>query len=438
MAKGGGARTKGWFGLAGIAATAAAALAAAGDLDTSFGTGGIDRYSATGNHAADCVVQSDGKVLVAVREDSASTTQWRIDRRASSGGADTTWGTGGTVKLLSGATPKDLALGANGKILAVGNATVTTTGKGGKTSSSLMATVARLSSTGSVDFTTHLSVPNATASTAMAVIEDANGKIVVAGVAGLSSRKGTQAGIFVARLTSSGALDTTFGTNGITVNDVTSVDDSVTWGAIGIQSDGKIVVGGTHRQVIGSESYQQWDITRYTSSGAIDTAFGTVHGPGTYDADLGGLAIDASDRIVVSGARHSSLNASDMLVVRYTSGGSVDTSFGTSGVTTIQTTTLSRCGAAAIDGSGRIALLGYQIYVNGSTYTSDVVTARLTSSGAIDTSYGTGGVTAAVNLGVRDEPRGLALTSGGDVVVVGDAYDSSNVHTWFVARYLGN
>lgn len=436
-----GARRKVWLGLTGVAALGVAALAAAGDLDSTFGTGGIVQYAATGYWTVDCAVQPDGKVVVAAYDVSGTTRSWRIDRRLASGALDTTWGSGGTVTLhaaTNGGAPSDVALDGSGLALVAGQTIVTVVGKGGRTSSSSQATVSRLSSSGAVEFTTSIAVPGSTASVAKGIAVDGSDRILVAGVASFIVRKTSNSATFVARLTPSGALDTSFGSNGITVNDVASGDESVNQESIGIQSDGRIVVSGTHSQVIGNESYRRWDITRYTADGAIDTAFGTVHGPGTYDSGQGGIVIDGSDRIVAAGARYSSLNVSDMLVVRFTANGALDTSFGSGGATTIHTTTRSESGYPSIDSSGRIVLLAWQVYVSGSTYTSDVVTARLDRYGALDTLYGTGGVTDAVGLGVRDEPRGLALTSGDDVVVVGDSYDSGNAATWFVARYLGD
>src|SRR6516162_5306557 len=63
-----------------------------------------------------------------------------------------------------------------------------------------------------------------------------------------------------------GSLDPTFGTNGIvtTANTVAN--------AAALQSDGKIVVAGS---VANPQNFQQGGLLRYTSSGVLDSGFGT-------------------------------------------------------------------------------------------------------------------------------------------------------------------
>jgi uncharacterized delta-60 repeat protein len=429
------------MGVAGAAAAATAALAAGGDLDGSFGTGGVVQYAATGNWLADCAVQADGKVIVASLDGSGSSQRWRIDRRLATGALDTTYGSGGSATLLSGATPSDVTLDASGRAVASGKSTVSTTSKG-KATSSVLATVARLSAGGSVEFTTTLAVPGASASVARAVAVDGSGRIVVAGEATITTGRGssanTQSEIFVARLTSLGALDTSFGSSGFTVNDLTSGDDRVYAGALGLQSDGKIVLGGGHTIVVGNVAYQTWDVTRYGANGGIDASFGAVHGPSATDADLAGLAIDANDCIVAVGARYSAVNASDMLAVRFTANGLLDAGFGSGGAALVHDTLRSQAGNPSIDVSGRITFLGYDSPNAPTSGERSLVTVRLDATGALDSAYGAGGVTSPLVLGKTVDPRGLALTADDKVVVAGDAYDASNAHTWFVARYLGD
>jgi uncharacterized delta-60 repeat protein len=439
--------TTGWRRPATVASVlgmAGVVLAAGGDLDSTFGTGGVVQYAASGNWIADCAVQADGKIIVASPDGTGSGGQpldWRIDRRLSTGALDTTWGTGGVVTLLSGGDPKDVTIDASGRVVAGGRSTVTTTGKGGKTTSTAMATVARLTSSGAVDFTTNLSVSGASAATAMSVAVDGTGRIVVAGTAtyDVKGKGGTtiQNGVFVARLTSSGALDASFGSNGITASGPQTGNVTIYPGALALQSDGKIVVGGGHDVVESNVGYHVWDITRYAANGAVDTAFGVVHGPGAHDINLAGLTVDASDRIVAAGARFVSLSASDMMAARYTADGAVDASFGDGGAVVIHDTANSHAGYPSIDASGRITLLAYLLPTT-SPVSYELVTVRMDATGALDESYGSGGITAPFVLGAYVEPRGMALTSDDKVVAVGDAYDASNVHTWFVARFLGD
>jgi uncharacterized delta-60 repeat protein len=432
-----GVRKRAWISVAGASAMAAVALAAGGDLDATFGTDGIAQFGPGGNWVADCEVQSDGRIVYGGPEGSTS-NRWRIERRLSDGSADTSWGSGGSVSIQTGGALTDLALDTSGRILAVGRSSVTTTSKG-KTTTSLVATVKRLSSSGAVEFTTDVAVPGSGSALAKAVALDSSGRILVAGEASFTSGKGnkavTQTAVFVARLTSAGALDTSFGSSGITVNDVTAGDDRVYAGAMALQSDGKIVVGGGHTQIVNGVGHSVWDVTRYNANGGVDSAFGTLHGPGATDVNLAGLTVDVYDRIVAVGARWYATNVSDMLAVRWGADGAIDTSFGSDGAAVVHNSDRSMGGYPSMDSSGRIVFLGGVAPNAPTSFELALVTVRLTSDGALDEAYGSGGVTEPLVLGRTVDPRALALGPGGKIVVAGDAYDSSSVHTWFLARY---
>ena len=78
---------------------------------------------------------------------------------------------------------------------------------------------------------------------------------------------------------------------------------------------------------------QNLALARFNSDGSLDTTFG---GTGIVVTDFGAnesaddLVIQASGKIILAGTT-SSAGASDFLLVRYNSDGSLDTSFGTNG-----------------------------------------------------------------------------------------------------------
>ena len=132
-----------WIAGAAVGGLGVAALAAAGGLDSTFGTGGVVQYAASGNWLAGCAVQPDGRVIVASPDGTGASQQWRIDRRLGNGSVDTSWGSGGSVTMLTGADVRDVAIDASGRVLAAGRSVVTVAGKGGKTTSTNSATVVR-------------------------------------------------------------------------------------------------------------------------------------------------------------------------------------------------------------------------------------------------------------------------------------------------------
>ena len=119
-----------------------------------------------------------------------------------------------------------------------------------------------------------------------------------------------------------------------------------------IQTDGKIIVIGT----LDSD----FTLLRYTSAGVLDTIFGTsgivITDIGTGTADqANSVVVQPDGKIVVAGS-----SASDFAVLRYTSAGVLDTTFGTSGkkVVDIGTGTADQADCVAIQPDGKIVVAG--------------------------------------------------------------------------------
>jgi uncharacterized delta-60 repeat protein len=106
---------------------------------------------------------------------------------------------------------------------------------------------------------------------------------------------GTHYRFAVVRYTSAGALDSTFAGNGKAVTNLGIGEDAAH--AIALQPDGKIVVAGGGGDDFG--------VVRYTTAGALDTTFGG--GTGWVETDLGASdqaeaeAIQSDGKIVLAG-----------------------------------------------------------------------------------------------------------------------------------------
>lgn len=133
------------------------------------------------------------------------------------------------------------------------------------------------------------------------------------------------------RFTSSGTLDPSFGTNGFVAHHDAAGGDSSDYGmAIALDSTEMIYITGSSMNISGDDDMTIW---RYTSSGALDTSFDS-DGFAVHDNAAGGngrdygsaIVIDSSERVIVAGR---SMNANDdMAIWRYTSSGALDTTFG--------------------------------------------------------------------------------------------------------------
>src|SRR5512134_4013066 len=114
-----------------------------------------------------------------------------------------------------------------------------------------------------------------------------------------------------------GALDPTFGTNGVVVTDLGGPSDSGV--NLVLQPDGKIVM---------SASGSAPNLVRYNTDGTLDTTFGTN---GKVTVAVGGpVALQTDGKLIVGGAMSGGIG-----LARYTSNGTLDTTFGTNGVVSV-------------------------------------------------------------------------------------------------------
>jgi uncharacterized delta-60 repeat protein len=160
--------------------------------------------------------------------------------------------------------------------------------------------------------------------------------------------------IVVARLSPAGVLDGSFGSNGLAT--VTTSGGGVRLGHAAVQSDGKIVLAGTH-----PGSSDAGILARLTPDGQTDAGFGSG---GQSRVLLGGaatrlddVAVDAADRIVVTGWRAAGGGPTakgQLTVARYTAAGTLDTGYGTGATPSGFTSTdLDGAAPATYDVEGR-------------------------------------------------------------------------------------
>lgn len=185
-----------------------------------------------------------------------------------------------------------------------------------------------------------------------------------------------------------GGLDPSFGTAGIVTTDVTGANRPDTGTSMAIDGSGRIVVAGYTSLVTGNTVA----LTRYTAAGALDGSFGSggkvVVALGT-QTTANGVAIDGAGNIVVVGDIRDG-DDTDILVMRFDSSGSADGAFGAGGVVTTDLGLLNeKATDVAIDALGRIVVTGYWLNPPAG---SKAVVARYLSTGALDATFGSGGI----------------------------------------------
>ena len=396
-----------------------------GALDTDFDTDG-KLVTDAGGHDEDAsaiAMQSDGKMLVAGYVfDSVSKDDILLARYDSQGRLDATFGTNGvSIININGASfdwANDVAVQPDGKIVVVGG------------SGNDLLILRRLAD-GSADtafgtngFTTVSGGAN-TPYSGYAIALRPSGEIVIAGE--ITSANGNDVALL--QFDSNGALDTTFGTNGVVTTNV-SAGSSDRASAIVLQPDGKVVVAG--RSFVSSTSDVL--LIRYHSDGTLDTTFGTG---GIVTTDVNGLdaafgvAVQPDGKIVVAGETYVGGMHDDILVVRYEASGVHDPTFGSNGIATVDNSNQDElANAVAVQSDGHIVVAGETSPANGD---NDVIMTRFTSAGTLDTSFDSDGVVV-TNFGGDDYAPALALQSDGKIVLVGST-TVGGTDDLLIARY---
>src|SRR5262249_13762939 len=217
---------------------------------------------------------------------------------------------------------------------------------------------------------------------AYGVAVQSGGQIVAAGYAYTPP---TTYGLAVARYTTSGGLDSTFGSGGkVTTDYVGATQD---YGqAMALQTDGKIVVAG---YTTDHNESSEFSLARYNSNGSLDTGFGSrgettaVFGLDSID-QAAAVAIQPDGKIVVVGTTRPGVGVMDAALVRFTPSGSLDSSFGTGGkVTTDFGKKSGSATAVAVQSDGKIAVAG--------SSSGSFALARYNADGRPDNSFGNHG-----------------------------------------------
>jgi uncharacterized delta-60 repeat protein len=250
---------------------------------------------------------------------------------------------------------------------------------------------------------------NDTMSTRAMVIQN-DGKVIIGGSG--SSPNFTN-GFALARYTTAGALDTSFGGTGLVLTQTTQTALE----SMALQSDGKILaVGGT---------YYGFQVVRYNSDGSLDTEFGTSgivtqNLPSRFEsAYYGGLVVQSTGKIIIAG------RSDTFTMVRFNTNGTIDNSFGTNGVLTPTTPNIF-VRSIQKQADNKVVAVGIS-----NLGTQGYAITRFNEDGTLDTGFGSNGLTITqlipadiTSQGSYDYATGSAIQSNGRIVVVGSSNSS--------------
>jgi len=398
--------------------------ATAGTLDTTFGgTGAVATKidPAEFEYALAVALQSDGKILAAGHSVLAGQGVIALVRYNPDGSLDTNFGIGGSVRTAIpsvSAVGSAIAVQADGKILVAGS-----TFNAGVTGIAL----ARYNTDGTLDTAgfgggqgfVSAAIGVGTANDVVALVLQGT-DIVVAGT--------TSDGNFVMkRYDSAGTLDTTFGNAGTATTDVGL---TATTPAIALQTTGMIILAGGALPA-GSPSMNVV-LVRYSANGAADATFGGGANGGIVltsivsgDSFSNAVVVQTADnKIVVAGHAkvNFATNTSDIALIRYTANGTLDGTFGNSGVVVTDLGAFDNVFSLAL----QTVLADVKMVVSGNGIVGGVThmaVARYNPDGALDASSFNaplGAVaTPATGPSILSSGNAVAIQTDGSIVVAG-------------------
>jgi len=227
----------------------------------------------------------------------------------------------------------------------------------------------------------------------------------------------------------SGTLDLTFGDNGITLTDIGGDEDGCR--ASAIQADGKIILGGYSYD--GNNNI--FAFARYLSDGSLDNTFGTTGIVTMTISESGGelfdLIIQPDGKIVAVGYTYTDIWT--MVAVRLNADGSPDLTFDEDGILTINVGPdyTSYGMTATLQDDGKIIAAGYAIH--SSTDEVNCACCRLNPDGTIDDTFGLNGILIWDILSMDNYINNVAM-QGDKIIVGGVSYDDSGIGHLVLAR----
>jgi uncharacterized delta-60 repeat protein len=295
-----------------------------GEPDVTFGTNGVVITDMGGNDfATSMAVLTDGSFIVSGYSLSGTNGSFALAKYDQNGQLVPGFGTSGKLTTAIGTQAKAYALQvkSDGKIVVAGFSRIAGVNQ---------VALAQYASNGSLDLsfgtngvtTTSIGAGDAAA---YSLALQTDGKIVIGGFAIGASANYVFA---LARYTTSGVLDNGFDTDGIVMTNIGGIDDAAS--AVALQPDGKILAGGQSLQV----SDYDLALARYNSDGSPDAGFG-VAGIALKDLNSGSddfgtaLQLQPDNKILFTGYTNTGVGSfSDFAIVRYTTTGIPDVSFG--------------------------------------------------------------------------------------------------------------
>lgn len=290
--------------------------------------------------------------------------------------------------------------------------------------------VARLNSNGTIDSTFGINGINTLSAGAglgsginhICLLPD--GSLIAAGSSQLTGSNNFE--LKIVKYTSTGQIDNSFGTNGVVMPGFNYI--TVSPGKVIVKNDGKIVVAG-------KVSYDQFGITisecflsQLNPDGSIDSSFANnglgVYGPGKGFQDM--VLFNNKIIAIANVGTNVQGTSGDIGVYRYNVDGSIDSTFGVNGSTSVFVDSYAEYGNALVVQPDGGILVGGSFFNFGGGTGTDCLILRFLYDGTIDTSFGTNGIFKTGVSSGTDAISDMVLTLDNNLMVCGYGHYFNN------------
>lgn len=405
-----------------------------GSFDATFDGDGLLVRELAGNNedytVEDLALQPDGKILAIAQKDGSFadliTNDFYLFRSNSDGSTDNSFDFNGTVKSQWCEEALGVALLADGRII-----TAASRDRASDNVSNRATCVQRFNSNGAVDYTFNPVASNGKTTFAGFGLTDLNsvaalpnGKIIVAG--SLLSDNGSIVEGAAMRLNADGSIDTSFMNEGFYIrNDFPSGGDNV-FHDIRVLPDGGFIIAGESGSRGGT-------LFKFTPAGALDTTYsGDGITSSTSASRFYGSIVQSDGKIVGCGSLGTTTRSGRL--IRFSLTGTAEltatNNMGASG----NNNEILECGQQS---DGKIIVAGYGH--NSGLNTDFVSVGRHLSTLTIDTTFGASGVsTLDLSPTVNDRATDLVIQPDNKVVVSSTGLNGAGDRDFAVVRFDAN
>lgn len=255
-----------------------------------------------------------------------------------------------------------------------------------------------------------------------------DGKVVVAGATARDNYT-------LVRFLSNGALDSTFGENGVATFSM-GYDIQVWCKDMALQPDQKIIVFGS--EITTMSNHTDFFVTRFNTDGSPDDTF-VAHGfniidksyfPGSQFNYGWGIAVQPDGKIILAGGMQDYEGDSQISLARLNVNGFLDSSFGTNGKGTVTEPLpgyFMHKNSVALQSDGKIVVAGT---ASDWGENRDLALARFNPNGTVDSSFGI----VTTDFSEEEEGKAVFIQKDGKIVLVGSISNGTDSR-FLLVRY---